>query len=474
MKNKRNRRIITTVVVVVILVGAVVAYFVFRGRENLQQMIGNLQTEEIDTGSLVATIGATGIVRANQSATLAWETSGTVEQVLFAVGDDVEAGDVLATLEQKSLPQSLILAQAELVSAKQALEDLYEAYSDLALAQAAQAVANAQDAVDFYETTLNNLKSPAKQVDIDQAEANLILAQEKLDKAREDFEPYEKKPDSVTKAAFQSALAQAQKEYDNAARYLNNLQGTANEIDLAIAEADLALAKEQMTEAQEQYDEIKAGPSPDDVAAAEARIASVEATLAMAYIDVPFSGTVTQVVPKSGDQVSPGMIAFRIDDLSRMLLDVQISEIDINSVHVGQEATLVFDAILDEEYQGEIVSVSPVGVSQQGVVNFDVSIELLDPDEKVKPGMTAAVNIVFQQLENVLLVPNRAVRMLEGDRVVYILGEDNMLEVVQITLGASSDLYSEILEGDLEIGTKVVLNPPAIFEANGPPEFVRR
>jgi len=83
------------------------------------------------------------------------------------------------------------------------------------------------------------------------------------------------------------------------------------------------------------------------------------------------------------------------------------------------------------------------------------------------------VNIVVSQLEEVLLVPNRAVRALEGVRVVYIL-KDGALHPVEITLGASSETMSEVIAGELKAGDQIVLNPPTVFEQNGPPPFVGR
>ena len=85
--------------------------------------------------------------------------------------------------------------------------------------------------------------------------------------------------------------------------------------------------------------------------------------------------------------------------------------------------------------------------------------------------MTAAVNIVVLQIEDVLLVPNRAVRVRDGERLVYILEEGN-LEPVPIRLGVSSEVYSQVLEGDLQVGDEIVLNPPLVFDTNGgPPTF---
>ena len=107
-----------------------------------------------------------------------------------------------------------------------------------------------------------------------------------------------------------------------------------------------------------------------------------------------------------------------------------------------------FDAMLANEYHGEVVEVALVGNNVQGVVNFTVTVELLDPDAQVRPGMTSAVNIVISQIDEALLIPNRAVRVMDGERVVFILN-NGQLEPVQVTLGASSDLYSEVIDGAL-------------------------
>ncbi len=79
-----------------------------------------------------------------------------------------------------------------------------------------------------------------------------------------------------------------------------------------------------------------------------------------------------------GDQVNAGTVSFRIDDLSHLLVDVQITEVDINRVKVGQPAKMTFDAISGKEYNGKVTEVANFGVTQQGVVNFTVTVELTD------------------------------------------------------------------------------------------------
>jgi HlyD family secretion protein len=152
--------------------------------------------------------------------------------------------------------------------------------------------------------------------------------------------------------------------------------------------------------------------------------------------------------------------------MDSLLIDVSVSEVDINRISVGQEASLVFDAMPDQTYTGKVTQVSLVGVVEQGVVNFRITLELTDADELVRPGMTAAVNLVVSEIEDVLLVPNRAVRLREGERVVYVLRGGRPVPV-SVRLGSSSDLYSQVLDGDLEEGDQILLNPPTSFEENG-------
>lgn len=469
----KTRRIITVLVIVAILIaGGFFARNYFTDRAN-QMLTGQLQTEKAVVGSLEATIGATGTVRSNQSVVLGWQTSGIVDEVNVTLGQEVEEGSVLASLRQSSLPQNVILAQADLLNAEQALEDLLESYEGISIVMAEKDVADLRDLVDRSRDYLEDINYVGEQSDIDEASAALQKAYAKLVDA-------EAKRDSVSnKNSYAYLLAEreyriAYTEYASKLSDYNYLTGqSVDEIEKNIAEADLAVAEQRLADAEEELARLMAGPDSDEVAAAQARVAAAQASLELAWVESPFNGIVTQVDTKPGDRAVVGTTAFRVDDFSRLLVDVDVSEVDINRVKVGQPVILAFDAILAAEYDGVVVEVSPVGNLLQGVVNFKVTIELTEPDENVKPGMTAAVNIVVSQLENVLQVPNRAVRVVDGQRVVYIL-KNGQLEKIEIELGASADLYSEIIGGDLEEGDNIVLNPPSEFmTGDGPPPFMR-
>ncbi|MCK5314772.1 MAG: HlyD family efflux transporter periplasmic adaptor subunit, partial [Anaerolineales bacterium] len=154
------------------------------------------------------------------------------------------------------------------------------------------------------------------------------------------------------------------------------------------------------------------------------------------------------------------------DDLSTLIVDVQVSEVDINHIRQNQPVIFTFDSILAKEYQGKVLEVPPVGEVQAGVTNFTVQVEISDADEQIKPGMTSAITFVVDEIEDVLLVPSRAIRIYEGQRVVYIL-QDGQLTPIEVVLGESSDIDSQVLEGNLQPGEKIVLNPPSSLPERG-------
>ncbi len=466
-----KKLLIILIILAVLGTGGWFGYQQYQKQQEVKTLSG-LQFYPVKRGNLIATVGATGQVRSNQSALLLWQTSGSVETVKAQTGDQVSANQTLASLAQTSLAQNVILAQADLINAQKALDNLYD--TNLATAQAKQNVANAQKALEDAQKRSDSIDTRASQGDIDAARSNAILAKNQLDRAYDQYKPYENKAeDNVIRASLLSKYAAAQQKYDGAVQRLNNLLGTSSDTTVAIIKANLDLAQAQLTEAKKQVDKLKNGPEAGDITVAKTRIAAAQAALNLQYLVAPFAGTITEVKVKSGDQISPGAVAFRMDDLSRLLVDVEVSEVDINRVRINQEATLSFDAIPGNEYKGVVVEIDTVGTQVQGVVDFMVTIELSNADDNVRPGMTAAASFIVEQINDILLVPNRAVRLKNNQRVIYIV-ENNVLVEKPIKLGASSDSISQLLEGELKEGDQIVLNPPLEFDTNSPPPFVQR
>ncbi len=450
---------------VLILAGlGYLGYNIYQSRTQQQQTFGNIQTHKIQTGVLESTIDATGNVRSNQSVTLSWETSGIVESVNVEVGDQVQDGEVLASLEWGSLPTNIILAKSELETAEEALADLYDvAYSELALATAEDAYAAAVDEYEDAGYWLEFLNRGPDQVYVDEAYAEMVIAEDDFEDAKDDYDVWESKDeDNVNRAYYLLAYAQTEQVYDTTVREYNYLVSAASDIELAIAEAELNLAKAQMDEYLETYEELAAGPTQDEIDAAQAEVSAALATLSQAWVEAPLRGTITQAEPQPGDKVYADTHAFRIDDLSKMYVDLEVSEIDVNLVQIGQAVRLTLDAIDDREYSGEVVEISPVGYASDGVVYFEVTILLLEPDEYVKPEMSATAEIIIRQLAGITLVPNKAVRILEDQKVVFVYNEtaERKYVPVPVQLGVTDGAHSELLSGNLQAGDTIMLNPP--------------
>jgi HlyD family secretion protein len=465
-RKKNKGRITWLIVVLIVIVVASVAYIV--NARNRATAATTYQTAAVENGSLIATIGATGSVHSNQTAVLTWQTTGTISVVNVQPGDQVKPGEALAALSQTSLPQSVILARSDLVTAQRNLDNLRDSATQRAQAQLD--LVNAQKNYDSAKATLDGLTAKnhgGTAPDIQNAQAQVVIAQQNL-LAAQTYYDYAKNlgENDPNYARAYTNLYSAQQSLKTAQNSLNYFLLVPSGRDVAEAQAKFDLAKAQLADAQRTWDRQQNGPDPSDITAAQAKVDAVQATLNLAQISAPFSGMVTEISAMVGDQVSPGVTAFRVDDLSHMQVDVQVSEVDINSIQVGQPVILTFDAISGKTYNGQVIEVAQAGDSVQGAVNFTVTVELTDPDTKVKSGMTAAVTITVKQLNDVLLVPNRAVRLVNNQRVVYVL-RDGQPQEVQVNLGASSDTMSEVVSSNLKIGDLVILNPPSTL-FNGP------
>lgn len=488
-----------------------------------------LETEPARQGPLKATFTADGLVRPNQSARLVWKTAGEIEGMLVSPGDTVQAGETLARLKTTSLSQAVILAQADLVTAQRALEDLrlsrrqqaaaWQAMEqakqaleaaqqpELRQAQAQAAVAQAEAALEDAQRAYEILTNPPSQAAIDQAYANLLLAENVLEKTRSDIERIRRRANKDPDAylffesrefyqkildSLEIKLTRDQRSYEEALENYNRLLQPVDPTDLAVAEANLARARAQLQQAQRdgerlqdgpdpmevalraaqladaerEYERLKDGPTTADITAAEARVAAAQAVLNQAYLTAPFAGTITSTTGQAGSQVNSGSAAIQLDDLSHLLVDAQVAEIDVNRIAVGQLVIVTLEAAFAQEYRSEVVEVPVIGNQVGGAARFTVVVEITDPDEQVRPGMTATLNFVTADLADVLQVPNRALRLREGERVVYVLREGQIVPV-PITLGIASEDYTQVLSGELAPGELIVLNPPASATGSG-------
>ena len=399
-------------------------------------------------------VSATGEIVPEQEALLSVSAGGVIEDVLVKEGDSVSAGEVLVRLEGTEQQLAAVsAAELELANAQYALEALYKD-TDLLAAQALQtaetaeraledlnnqelqqalamqAVADAQKAVNTTERGVRYLQSTASQADIDAQKAQVVLAKDALDKAREDFEPYANKPeDNLTRANFQAKLAAAQQVYDAAVRKLNALEGTGSEVDINVAEADyltaqatliqaerdlervmegpdpgeVALLEAQIEKGYKDYEIYSAGPDPDDVTLAEARITNAETQLAAAQASLadleliaPFDGIIAEVHINPSEWVAPGSPVLLIADTENLQVETtDLGEIDVAQIQVGDQAIVTFDALPELVLEGTVISIAPKAAPGSGV-NYPVILTLNEIPAEFRWGMTAFVDIELE------------------------------------------------------------------------------
>ncbi len=319
-----------------------------------------------------------------------------------------------------------VVAQSEVAR----LEDMYEKVGgdpseDPAKAQALSALEAAKTKRDRALASLNWYKGERSQSEIETTLNDLVVAQGNLADAKEALE---------------------------------KLQNPSEE--------DIALAQATVEDAQETLDSLKNGPTESDLTVAETRVILAEAAEAQATLTAPFTGTITSLDVMPGDIVTAGTTALRIDDLSNLYIILSISELDISSIKVGQDATITFDAISDKEYHGKVTQISLVANVSQGVVNYPVTIQITDPDENILPSMTASVGIIVAQAKDVLVVPNNALHTSNGQRTVTILFEGQQISV-PVTVGLVGDSTSEVVSDQLREGDTVVLSGTSTIASGG-------
>jgi len=211
----------------------------------------------------------------------------------------------------------------------------------------------------------------------------------------------------------------------------------------------------------------------EEIAAAEANVQALQNTIDQARITAPFAGTVTEISAVSGELVSTGTQAVRIDNLENLMVDIYVSEVDINKVAIGQPAVLTFDALPNQEYTGFVESISSAGTDESGVVEFRVSVKMDGVDDAVKPGFTTVVSIITSEEQDAVLVPTQAIQTQNGGPVVMRVNKDGSVTAVPIELGAVSDTKTQVINGEIAVGDQVVVMVAAIADGKFDPRIMR-
>lgn len=241
-------------------------------------------------------------------------------------------------------------------------------------------------------------------------------------------------------------------------------------IDRDSADEDYDKAKDDDDYTDDEVDILE-----DKVDLAEAKIAQAEKSLAAALADykntqsdagkrkvtAPISGTIQEINVKNGDDLSRtsdsdnSSAPIIIGDAATLKAEVQVNEVDIAKVAIGQKTVLKLDALPEMEFSGKVEKIDSLGTTESGVVSYKVTANFDNLDSRIKPDMSVSASIITDVKQDVILVPSSAVKFQASGSYVEILSGDGKAGRKTIEAGASNDTQTEIISG-LNTGDKVI------------------
>ncbi|MCP4424971.1 MAG: HlyD family efflux transporter periplasmic adaptor subunit [Chloroflexi bacterium] len=368
-------------------------------------VIADLTQEETYYGKLESVTGVGTLIPAAQIE-LAFTTPGVVSDIVAVVGQTVQAGDVLAQVDAAALAAqdeiSVAQAQINLDVAQQALDDwlnweqdaaeIAQLEADVAAAQAAYNAALGQEAAASTNITVSH-------IGVDQAERQLAAAQEVYDTVFDPGRDWELNYGDALLDEREAAAAGLQYAQEN----LQIAQLNYNASVSSSGSSGSANAQSALLSAEQALATALAGPTDEQITAAETAVAQAQlnlqqaqlnqaANLAGAILTAPIDGTILSVNGHLGGQA--GFIPFiTLADLTQPTLEVFLDETNLDKIGVGSTIEAVFSAIPTETFNGRIIQIDPQLAPSGNALNSVRALAQLNTDQSLPAGLTAAVNV---------------------------------------------------------------------------------
>jgi HlyD family secretion protein len=378
------------------------------------------RTASVDRGTIVANVSATGALAAVTTVQVGSQVSGQIREVLVDFNSPVRRGQLIARIDPEVFQAKVNAAQADLDSARaQVLNqnaNVEKVRADVENVRAAATTAEAN--VERMRADVENARAviSTAQANVARESATASNARLELDRRidlvrRQLISLSERDQAQTTFDTAQAQLeaARAQERAGHAALRSTQAQLTAGESQARAARAQVASAQAQLEVAQAQ------------LKAAEATVRQKQAALEQTRLDLvhteiraPVDGVVVSRSIDSGQTVAASLQAptlFTIaQDLTQMQVEAAVDEADVGRLREGMAAAFTVDAFPGRTFRGEIAQIRKAAQVVQNVVTYTTVITVPNPDRTLLPGMTANVRIQVDRREDVLRVPNSALR----------------------------------------------------------------
>ncbi len=421
----------------ILLLVAGVAYWYFSGSTNRR---GSYITEPATVGNIRTTISATGSLAALTTVEVGSQISGNILELFADFNARVTAGQLLAQLDPAT----------------------YEA-------QVEQAKANLENAIATLKTSEAQIKN--LEASMLTAKAEIQVSKANIRKAEVNVEEAERNHRRI-KELFGKKLVSAS-DLDSA---LTSFESQKASLEGTKAQHESAKARIMAIEAQMEAERSQ-------IEGAKARIKQMEAQMNIAKINLertkifsPIDGVVISREVDVGQTVAASLQAPRLfiiaQDLRAMQIDTAVDEADIGHVKEGQEVSFTVDAYRNKTFKGVVAQVRLSPIENSNVVTYSVMVNVNNDELLLKPGMTANVEIIAANRENVLRIPNKALyfkatgKMAEKQKeIVDELATDTLPiwikakrpELRTIKMGISNDEFIEVVSGEIKEGDQVII-----------------
>jgi len=427
----------------------------------LDEVPEGFQLAQVERGPIEAVVNGTGSLSPERTVPISFAGTGKVVEVLVQEGDAIESGQVMARLDDEDLLLSLKQSEVALEVAEAQLALTTKGPSDEEVAAAEAALESAKASLDDIEAGASWRDKQLSKLSIDQAKNSLWGAQGSRDAIK--GQPFADggQVTQAEAAVANAELAVEMAELQYAKLFEEPMEGT------------LAGARAQIAQAESTLARLRSMPSDEETALAEAQFRQAQLGVDMARkrlddvdLESPAAGTLVVWDLYVNDMLSPGAPLGTLLDDRHYYVELSIDETEIAQIRVGQRAHIVLDAYMDDPIEGKVIEIETVGVNMAGIVAYGVKVELDATVLDLKPQMTASVDIVVDRREDVVLVPNRALRRDSKGKYVEVL-KLAVPSKVYIETGVSSEAMTEVISG-LEPGQEVITSRPQSNVFGGP------
>lgn len=468
------KKVITWIIILAVIAGGVWGVLWWREqRAQSQSATGDvLRTGQVTRGELVISVPASGNVAVNRKVNLSFKLPGNVTAVSVAVSDQVKAGQELARLDTANLERAVRQAEIALEQARLNLETLQKPAGEEDIRLAELAIQNAAQALEVARISKEAAEA--------QASLSIRVAQDAADKMQEAYEGAVDRLDQMGLPLSYAAGVTA--AYMEAEGNVGITQVKA-EYQLQQIRSQWLSAYQSYRQAQENLAKLQAGPDADRIRQAELQIEQAQLSLEQAKenlnnasLNAPFDGIVAAVNIQAGAAAPTGLPAVTLLDTSELYIEVNVDEIDIGKIAVGQPVSVTLDAHPQATLRGIVERIAATPTNVGGVIAYKLRVKLADTGGLlVLEGMTVSVLIQTDTISDVLLIPNWAVRTDQTSSETYVyLMVDGVPVRTPITTGERSDTHTVVTDGLPEGATvALVTETRSLFDMQGPPSMGR-